>query len=59
MSRVNFEELEQISAEIKAIQNRSEQDGRQMSREEQDVLDQLEANKEDLLDDTIFHGYGS
>ncbi len=59
MSRVNFEELEQISAKIKAIQNRSEQDGRQMSREEQDVLDQLEANKEDLLDDTIFHGYGS
>ncbi len=59
MSKVDFEELKQISAEIKAIQNRSKQDDRQMSKEEQDMLDQLAANKEDLLDDTIFHGYGS
>ncbi len=59
MNRVIFEELKQISAEIQAIQNRSEQDGRQMNREEQDALDQLAANREELLDNTIFHGYGS
>ncbi len=59
MSRVDFEELKQISAEIKAIQDRSKQDGRQISKEERNMLDQLVANKEDLLDDTIFHGYGS
>ena len=59
MSRVDFQELKQISAEIKAIVNRSEQDGRQMNREEQAMLDQLAARKEDLLNDTIFHGYGS
>ena len=59
MSRVDFEELKQISAEIRAIRNKSEQDGRQMSRKEKDMLEQLAANKEDLLSDTIFHGYGS
>ena len=59
MSRVDIEELKRISAEIKAIESRSKQDGRQMSDEDQDLLDQLAANKEDLLDDAIFHGYGS
>ncbi len=59
MSRVDLEALKQICAEIKAIRNRSERDDRQMTREDQEMLDQLAANKEDLLDDTIFHGYGS
>ncbi len=59
MSRADFKELKQISAEIKSIQNRSKQDGRQINRKEQQKLDQLAANKEDLLGDTIFHGYGS
>ncbi len=53
-----FEELEQISAEIKAIANRTEQDGRKTNREEQAVLNQLAVNKEELLGDTIFHEYG-
>ena len=57
MSRVDFEELKQIAAEIKAIQNSSEQDGRQMNQEERDMLEQLAATKEDLLNDTLFHGY--
>ena len=59
MSKVDFEALKQISAEMNAIVNRSEQDGRQINREEQAMLDQLAARKEDLLNDTLFHGYGS
>ena len=59
MSRVDFEELKQISAEIKAIQDRSKQDGQQMSKEEQDMLDQLAADREMLLSDMIYHGYDS
>ncbi len=59
MSRVDFEELKQISAEIRAIRNRSEQDGRQTNRKEKEMLEQLAANKEDILSDTIFHVYAS
>ncbi len=59
MSKVDFEELKQISAEMKAIENKSEQDGRKMNRKERDVLDKLAADKDDLLTDMIFHGYGS
>ena len=59
MSKVDFEALKQISAEMNAIVNKSEQDGRQINREEQAMLDQLAARKEDLLNDTLFHGYGS
>ncbi len=54
-----FEELKQISAEMKAIANRIEQYGRKTNREEQAVLNQLAANKEELLGDMFFHGYGS
>ncbi len=58
MNRVMFEELKQISTEMKAIVNRSEQDGRKANREEQDVLDKLVADREELLGDMIFQGYG-
>ncbi len=58
MSRVMFEELKQISAEMKAIENRSEQEGRKTNREEQEVLNQLTMDREVLLLDIIFHGYG-
>lgn len=59
MNRVMFEELKQISAKMKAIANRTEQDGRKTNREEQAVLNQLTANKEELLSDMFFQGYGS
>ncbi len=58
MSRVMFEELKQISAEMKAIENRSEQEGRKTNREEQEALDQLTTDKDVLVGDIIFHGYG-
>ena len=54
-----FEELKQISAEMKAIANRIEQYGWKTNREEQAVLNQLTANKEELLSDMFFQGYGS
>ncbi len=59
MNRVMFEELKQISAEMKAIANRSEQEGRKTNSENQDVLDRLTSDREELLGDMIFHGYGS
>ena len=58
MSRVMFEEVKQISAEMKVIVNRSEQEGRRMNKEEQEALDQLTTDREVLLCDIIFHGYG-
>jgi hypothetical protein len=53
-----LEEVKQISSEMKAIVNRSEQEDRKMNREEQEVLDQLTTDREVLLGDIIFHGYG-
>ncbi len=58
MSRVMFEEVKRISAEMKAIVNRSEQEGRKTNREEQEALDQLTTDREVLLVDITFHGYG-
>ena len=59
MSKVDFEQLKQICAEVRAIQDRSKQNGQHLNREDQQILDQLAAKREDLLDDVIFHGYGS
>lgn len=57
MRIVIFEEVEQISAEMKAIVNQSEKEGRRLSREEHDALEQLTKDRDVLLGDTIFHGY--
>ncbi len=59
MNSIKFEELKQISAEMKTILNRSEQEGWKPNREEQDLLDQLAADREELLGSIIYHGYGS
>ncbi len=58
MSRVMFEEVKQISAQMKTIADRSEQEGRKINRQEQEALDQLTTDREVLLCDIIFHGYG-
>ena len=59
MTRVIFEEIKQISAEMKAIAYQAEQAHRKTNREEQDILDQLTTDREELLVDIFFHGYGS
>ena len=59
MSKVMFEDLKRIDEEMKRIGKRSEEEGRKFSREEQDVLDQLAADKEELMGNIIFYGYGS
>lgn len=59
MTRATYKELKQISAEMKTIAHRSEQENRQTDREAQDRLEQLIADREDLLGDNLFHGYGS
>jgi hypothetical protein len=57
MSRAMFEEVDQISTEMKAIINRSEQEQRKPNRGEQAALEQLTSVRDVLLGDTIFHGY--
>ncbi len=59
MTRAMHEELKQISTEMRTITHRSEQDPRQMDQETQDRLEQLTADMEALMSDTIYHGYGS
>ena len=59
MSKVMFDDLKRIDAEMKRIAKRSDKEGRRISREEQDVLDQLAADKEELMGNIIFYGYGS
>ena len=59
MGNVKFEELKHISAKIKAIVKRSEQEARKTNKEEQNLLDQLAADREELLSNMIYHGYGS
>ena len=58
MSKVMFDELKQISSEMRAISRRSEQNGRMMSREEQEALDQLSMVRDELMGDMIFRAYG-
>ena len=59
MSNVMFAELKQISAEMKTIVNKTEEDGRMANREEKELLGLLSADREELLSSIVFHGYGS
>ena len=59
MTRAMYKELQQISAEMKAIAHPFEQDPRQTDQEAQERLEQLTTDREALLSDSIFHGYGS
>ena len=58
MSKVMFDDLKRIDGEMKRIAKRSEKEGRLPSKEEQDVLDQLAADKAELMGNIIFYGYG-
>ncbi len=58
MSKVMFDDLKRIDGEMKRIAKRSDKEGRLISKEEQDVLDQLAADKEELMGNIIFYGYG-
>lgn len=57
MNTTTFEEVEQISAEMKAIVCRSKQEGRKPSREEQEVLERLTRERDTLIGEKMFHGY--
>jgi hypothetical protein len=59
MSRVVFEELKRISAEMKTIGNRSKPGARKTNRKEQERLNTLTADRDVLLGEFVFHGYGS
>ena len=58
MSKEMFDELKRIEDEMKRIARRSEREGGLCSREEKDVLEQLASDKEELMGDIIFYGYG-
>ncbi len=58
MSKVMIDELKQISSRMRAISKRSEQNGRTMTREEQEALDQLSVERDELMGDMIFRAYG-
>lgn len=59
MSNTMFEELKQISTEMKTIVNKTEEGGRNANQEEKDLLGLLSADREELLSSIVFHGYGS
>lgn len=59
MNSIKFEELKQISAEMKTIIKRSAQEGRKPNKEEQNLLDQLTADREVLLSNMIYYGNGT
>ncbi len=59
MCNAMFEELKQISAEMKNIVNKSKVDSRQTNQEKQELLDLLATDREELLSRIIFHGDGS
>ena len=58
MRRATFEELKRISSEIDKIVRRCEQEGRKMNSEEEDLMNELLATKEELIGDAVYHGYG-
>lgn len=57
MNETMFKEVRQLSAEMKEIVSKSEQEHRKMTKDEQEALDQLIVAREALVSDIIFHGY--
>ena len=59
MNTIMINQLKQVSADMKAIMNKSNENGRIISREDQDLLDQLSSERDELLSSIIFHGEGT
>ena len=55
MNRVSVAELKQLRADMRAIAERAEREGREKNRTEEDLLNQLAAYREQLLGDIVFH----
>ena len=59
MNTVMINQLKHVSAEMKAIMNKSTENGLIINREEQNLLDQLSAERDELLANIIYHGHGT
>ena len=57
METANIKELKHISAEMRSILERSARENRGTNPQERELLIQLEASREALLDDMVFTGY--
>ena len=52
-----IEQLKQISAKKDAIKRSTEKDGRLFSRQEQDLIRQLDSERDELLGDIYFKAH--
>ena len=59
MNTIMINQLKQVSADMKAIMNKAEENGRIFTREDQELLDQLSSERDELLSNIIFHGHGT
>ena len=53
MSAVMIRQLKRVSAEMKVIMNKPAENGRKINREEQDLLEQLSAQRDEILSNII------
>ena len=53
MNAVMIRQLKRVSAELKEIMNKSAENGRTINREEQDLLEQLSAQRDEILSNII------
>jgi hypothetical protein len=56
MSKIMIDRIKQISIEMKAIVNRSQEDGRITNMEDQDRLEHLAEERDELISCAIFYG---
>lgn len=57
MNNVMISQLKQVSAEMKVLMNQSKEGGQKFNKPEQDLFEQLSAEREELLSNIIFHGH--
>jgi hypothetical protein len=57
MRNATANRLRQISAEMKVLRNKAEDNGGKLTKEEEDLLDRLTDDHEELVVSMIFHMY--
>ena len=57
MNKILVDQLKQTHAEMRAILNNVEKDGRQANKKEQELLKQLLAERDELLGNMLFYTY--
>ena len=57
MNNMILEEIKQVSAQIRSIENGSGRMGYKTGADEHTKLEQLSASREELISEVVFHGY--